>query len=151
MLNTEEAARKFYTTNPETFDNKSPYFRWTKEWEKTELENILKQTLKTQSQAGFVKPKFEKPEDFGSLKRIKVTRRGVSGKAMFVDIITDKGTFTVSKELPIRRTFQKNNISLPSANVVFDIEIQSRTKTLKMSSQLQKSLLMAVDSAMEWE
>lgn len=138
VLNTEEAARKFYTTNPETFDNKSPYFRWTKEWEKTELENILKQTLKTQSQAGFVKPKFEKPEDFGSLKEIKVTRRGVSGKAMFVDIITDKGTFTVSKELPIRRTFQKNNISLPSANVVFDIEITEPDKDSKNEQPVTK-------------
>lgn len=118
---------------------------------KTELENILKQTLKTQSQAGFVKPKFEKPEDFGSLKEIKVTRRGVSGKAMFVDIITDKGTFTVSKELPIRRTFQKTISRFRQQTLFLILKLQSRTKTLKMSSQLQKSLPMAVDSAMEWE
>ena len=122
VLNSEDSARKFYTTQPDTFDNESPYFRWTKEWEKTELENILKKTLKTQSAAGFVKPKFEKNEDFGSLQDIKVTKRGVSGKVMFVDIVTDKSTYTVSKELPIRRTFQKDNISLPSANVVFDIK-----------------------------
>lgn len=121
VLSSEDEARKFYTSEPETFDNASPYFRWTKEWDQKELEDVLKKTLKTQSRTGFVKPKFEKTEDFGKLKDIKVTKRGLSGKAMSVDIVTDKGTFTVQKELPIRRTFQKNNISLPSANVVFDI------------------------------
>lgn len=129
VLTSESAAREFYTTTPETFDNKSPYFRWTKEWEKSELENVLKKTLITQSKAGFVKPKLTRPEDFGSLKDIKVTRRGVSGKAMFIDIVTSKGTYTVSKELPIRRTFQKDGISLPSANVIFDIEKATESKT----------------------
>lgn len=57
---------------------------------------------------------------------------------MFVDIITDKGTFTVSKELPIRRTFQKNNISLPSANVVFDIEITEPDKDSKNEQPVTK-------------
>lgn len=137
-LNSEAAARKFYTTVPDTFDNASPYFRWTKEWEQTELENVLKKTLKTQSSTGFVKPKLEKAEDFGKLKDIKVTKRGLSGKAMSVDIVTDKGTFTVQKELPIRRTFQKNNISLPSANVVFDFETQKPDKNIKNSKPVKK-------------
>ena len=122
VLDNEEAARKFYTSTPDTFDNASPYFRWTKEWDSAELENVLKKTLKTQSSAGFVYPKFDNPENFGKIKEINVSRRGVSGKAMCVDIVTDKGTFTVQKELPIRRTFQKSNVSLPSANVIFDIE-----------------------------
>lgn len=121
-LNTEAAARKFYTSVPETFDNASPYFRWTKEWEKSELEKVLKKTLKAQSSTGFVQPALKNEEDFGSLKSIKVSRRGVSGKAMCVDIVTDKGTFYVQKELQIRRVFQKDNISLPSANVIFDME-----------------------------
>lgn len=138
VLNTESAARKFYTSAPETFDSGSPYFRWTKEWEKTELEDVLKKTLKAQSQAGFVKPKFENPDDFGSLKDIKVTRRGVSGKAMFIDIVTDKGTFTLSKELPIRRAFQKNNISLPSANVIFDFETVKPDKKDKTAKEYTK-------------
>lgn len=138
ILNNESAARKFYSSSPETFDSGSPYFRWTKEWEKTELENVLKKTLLAQSKAGFVKPKFEKPEDFGSLKDIKVTKRGVSGKAMFIDIITDKGTFTLSKELPIRRAFQKNNISLPSANVVFDFETVKPDKKDKSAKEYTK-------------
>lgn len=121
-LYTEAEARKFYTTVPKTFDNASPYFRWTKEWEKSELEKILKKTLKAQSSTGFVQPVLKNEEDFGSLKSIKVSRRGVSGKAMCVDIVTDKGKFFVQKELQIRRVFQKDNISLPSANVIFDME-----------------------------
>lgn len=121
-LYTEAEARKFYTSVPKTFDNASPYFRWTKEWEKSELEKILKKTLKAQSSTGFVQPVLKNEEDFGSLKSIKVSRRGVSGKAMCVDIVTDKGKFFVQKELQIRRVFQKDNISLPSANVIFDME-----------------------------
>lgn len=121
-LHTEAEARKFYTSVPKTFDNASPYFRWTKEWEKSELEKVLKKTLKAQSSTGFVQPVLKNEEDFGSLKSIKVSRRGVSGKAMCVDIVTDKGTFFVQKELQIRRVFQKDNISLPSANVIFDME-----------------------------
>lgn len=121
-LNTEEAVRIFYTSVPETFDNKSPYFRWTKEWEQKELEDVLKKTLKAQSSSGFVKPKLDKAEDFGALKDIKVIKRGVSGKAMSVNIVTDKNIFNVQKELQIRRVFQKNNISLPSANFVVDFQ-----------------------------
>ena len=138
VLDNEKAAREFYTTEPKTFDNASPYFRWTKEWEKTELENVLKKTLKTQSAAGFVYPKLTNPDNFGSIKDIKVSRRGVSGKAMCVDIYTDKGKFTVQKELPIRRTFQKNNISLPSANVIFDIETVKPDKSDKHAKPVIK-------------
>lgn len=120
ILDNEDAAKKFYTSTPEGFDNASPYFRWTKEWEQTELENILKKTLRAQSSAGFVNPKLINEEDFGTLKEIKVSKRGVSGKAMCVEIVTDKRTYYLQKELPIRRTFQKSNISLPSANVIFE-------------------------------
>ena len=121
-LNSEQDAKDFYTSTPESFDNDSPYFRWTKEWEITELENVLKKTLKSQSSTGFVKPKLNNPQDFGKLKEIKVLERGVSGKAMSVNIVTDKGIFNVQKELQIRRVFQKDNIGLPSANVIFEIK-----------------------------
>jgi len=122
ILDNEKSAREFYLSEPQTFDNDSKYFRWTKEWDRKELEENLKKTLIAQSYAGYVQPKLENFEDFGTLKNIKVSKRGVSGKAMCVEIITDKKTFYLQKELPIRRAFQKNNISLPSANVVFDIE-----------------------------
>lgn len=137
VLTSESDVKKFYTSTPETFDNASPYFRWTKEWKVKELEDVLKKTLKSQSSTGFVKPKFEKAEDFGNLKDIKVLKRGVSGKAMSVNIVTDKGVFNVQKELQIRRVFQKNNIGLPSANVVFEIK-EEKPATDKTAKPVKK-------------
>lgn len=127
-LNTEEAARKFYLSKPDSYDVKSPYYRWQKVWGDDteggngiqELQTVLSKTLPSMSKSGFVSPKVEVGEDIGNLIAIKVPVRGDSGKAMTVDIVTDKNTYHIQKELVIRRTFQKNNISLPSANVVFD-------------------------------
>lgn len=119
-LETEEAARKFYMTRPDSYDINSPYYRWQKEFERTELENVLRKTLVSQSKTGFVYPNFSENQDLGELKELKVLRRGVSGKIMEMEIITTKGTWKVSKELVVRRIFQKNGVALPSANVVFD-------------------------------
>ena len=47
-------------------------------------------------------------------------KRGISGKIMELEIMTTKGCYRISKELVIRRVFQKDGISLPSANVVFE-------------------------------
>lgn len=119
-LKTEEDVRNFYTTKPDSYDIRSPYYRWKKEWSNEELNQVLARTLVEQSKTGFVIPKLEKSEDFGKLLDIKPIKRGDSGKLMIVEITTDKGIFTTQKELVIRRLFQKDNISLPSANVVFD-------------------------------
>ena len=121
-LTKEEDAAKFYKSEPSTFDNKSSYFRWTKEWTQEELSNSLKQNLKKQSTTGFVTPALTKEEDFGIVQDIQVTKRGVSGKIVSMNIITDKGVFTVQKELVIRRSFCKDGKALPSANVVFEFQ-----------------------------
>lgn len=118
-LDTEEAAFKFYSTKPLSYDIHSPLYRWTRKWTKKELENVLKTNLVTQSKTGFVVPQLSKPQDFGELKDIRVTQRGVSGKIVFMEIETDKTIYTVSKELVIRRLFTKDGKALPSANVVF--------------------------------
>ncbi|MGN0018073.1 MAG: SpoIID/LytB domain-containing protein [Candidatus Gastranaerophilaceae bacterium] len=131
-LKTEEDVKKFYTTKPESYDIRSPYYRWQKEWSIEELNQVLARTLVEQSKTGFVNPKLEKTENFGKLLDIKPIRRGDSGKLMIVDIITDKGIFTAQKELVIRRLFQKNNISLPSANVVFDFVKDEDTNSIKI-------------------
>ncbi|MGN1153407.1 MAG: SpoIID/LytB domain-containing protein, partial [Candidatus Gastranaerophilaceae bacterium] len=39
-LNREDAAYKFYSTTPESYDMKSRYYRWTKEWDREELEQV---------------------------------------------------------------------------------------------------------------
>ena len=121
-LDNEEDAYKFYSTKPLSYDIHSPLYRWTRFWTKEELQNILKNTLVVQSKTGFVIPKLEKSADFGELKDIRVTQRGVSGKVVFMEIETDKSIYTVGKELVIRRLFTKDGKALPSANVVFRCE-----------------------------
>ena len=120
-LDTEEKAREFYTKKVPSFDIESPYYRWQKHWAIGELENILKSTLIAQSKTGFVTPAYKEGDDFGQIKDIKVMKRGESGKVIQLDIMTTKGSYRISKELVIRRVFQKDGISLPSANVVFDM------------------------------
>lgn len=119
-LDTEEAAKAFYTTTPATFDNDSRYFRWERSWKADELENVLKKTLVEQSTTGFVKPKLTKDNvcDFGKIKDIVAAKRGESGKIAVLTIITDKGNFNLEKELVIRRTFKKDGKAIPSGNFV---------------------------------
>lgn len=119
-LNREEEARIFYMSCPDSYDMKSPYYRWQKEFTREELEGVLAKTLIDQSKAGFVKPEFKQGEKLGELKELKVNKRGVSGKIMELEIVFENQTYHVSKELVIRRLIQKNGISLPSANAVFE-------------------------------
>jgi len=125
ILNEEEKAKAFYTQKIPSFDIESPYYRWQKEWTVEELEETLKKTLVSQSKTGFVTPTFSEGDTLGTIKDIQVMKRGSSGKAIELDIMTSKGCYRVSKELVIRRVFQKNGISLPSANIVFDKKINS--------------------------
>lgn len=122
-LNDEEDAYKFYSSRPISYDMFSPLYRWTRKWAKEELEKVLKSTLIVQSKTGFVKPALTSADEFGELKDIKVTKRGESGKIISMEIVTDKNTFVVEKELVIRRLFTKDGKALPSANVVFKYEV----------------------------
>ncbi len=133
-LKTEEDVRIFYTTKPDSYDIRSPYYRWQKNWTKEELEGVLARTLKEQSKTGFVYPKFESSDDTLKLIDIRPKRRGDSGKLIDVEIVTDKGAYTVQKELVIRRIFQKNNISLPSANVVFEFIVDENNEILEINA-----------------
>lgn len=119
-LDKEEEAKIFYMSCPDSYDMKSPYYRWKKEWEAKELHDTLQKTLPAQAATGFVKPMLKKGETLGEIKELKVKRRGVSGKVMELEIVTDKETYHCFKEIVIRRLLQKNGISLPSANVVFE-------------------------------
>lgn len=119
-LNREEEARIFYMSYPDSYDMKSPYYRWQREFERTELEKTLSQNLIAQSKTGFVHPEFKQGDVLGELKEIKVHKRGVSGKIIELEIISDKGSWHVQKELVIRRLLTKEGKALPSANVVFE-------------------------------
>ena len=85
----------------------------------------MKKTLVAQSKTGFISPIFKEGDDLGHINDIKVMRRGESGKVIELDLMTTKGCYRISKELVIRRVFQKDGISLPSANVVFEKELDS--------------------------
>jgi len=124
-LSEEEKAKEFYSSKVPSFDIDSPYYRWQKEWAVGELENILKKTLVAQSKTGFVNPAFREGDTLGKIKDIKVMKRGESGKVMELDIMTSKTCYRVSKELVIRRVFQKDGISLPSANVIFEKKLDN--------------------------
>lgn len=116
----EKAVRDYYSKKPESFDIKSPRYRWKVEWTREELENVLNKTLIEQSRAGLVEPKYTGEEKLIGLKDIKVTKRGTSGKALEIEIYFKNGTFKVKKELGIRRTLKKNNIMLSSGNFFID-------------------------------
>lgn len=118
-LENEEDALKFYSTTPDSFDLKSPYYRWTREWTADELKANLEMTLPAQSLTGFVTPEFIKGEKLGEIENIVVKQRGKSGKIIELVIYTNKKHIHLFKELVIRRAFTKDGKALPSANVVF--------------------------------
>ena len=137
-LNSEEKMREFYSSTPDTFDNKSPYFRWKTEWTLEELNKILNKTLKTFKDSGFIKTKY--PVDYsctdfvGNIKSILINKRGESGKIVAMTVVTDKNEFTVYKELIIRKVFLYNNKILPSANAFFDFSKDEITKKDKLTA-----------------
>lgn len=124
-LEEEDKAREFYMNKIPSFDIESPYYRWKKSWAVGELENVLKTTLVAQSKTGFVHPAFKAGDELGKIKDIKVMRRGSSGKVIEIEIMTSKGCYRVAKELVIRRVFQKDGISLPSANIVVEKKVDN--------------------------
>ncbi len=124
-IDTDEKAKAFYEAKIPSYDVESPYYRWTREWTPKELEETLKFTLPDQAKTGFVFPHLKKGDDIGIIKDIKVMKRGQSGKIMELEILTSKNCYIVSKELVIRRVFQKNGVALPSANAVFEKKLDS--------------------------
>lgn len=124
-LEDENDAKKFYESKVPSFDIESPYYRWRKQWAVGELENVLKSTMIAQSKTGFIHPAFKQGDDLGKIKDIKVMKRGASGKAVEVELMTTKGCYRIAKELVIRRVFQKDGVSLPSANIVFEKKLDN--------------------------
>ena len=124
-LEDENDAKEFYENKVPSFDIESPYYRWRKQWAVGELENVLKSTMIAQSKTGFIHPAFKQGDDLGKIKDIKVMKRGASGKAVEVELMTTKGCYRIAKELVIRRVFQKDGVSLPSANIVFEKKLDN--------------------------
>ncbi|MBX2861573.1 MAG: SpoIID/LytB domain-containing protein [Vampirovibrio sp.] len=123
-LSTESAARKFWTSKSvKSYDVLSNRYRWQKRWSVWTLSSTLNKTLvklsKEKNTKDFVIPAFKPGQSVGRVKRIEVTKRGVSGKIMEMRIQGTGGTWTVKKEFVIRKALTHGNRMLPSANVVF--------------------------------
>jgi len=133
-LNKEEDAFEFYKTKPKSFDIKSPYYRWQREWTVDELQTEIQNHIAAQSDAGFVHPKVAKGEVIRRITAINVLERGESGKIMKLQIETETETYTVEKELVIRRLFTVKGKALPSANLVFEPEYDEDNKLSKITA-----------------
>ena len=133
-LNKEEDAFEFYKTKPKSFDIKSPYYRWQREWTADELQTEIQNHIAAQSDAGFVHPKVAKGEVIRRITAINVLERGESGKIMKLQIETETETYTVEKELVIRRLFTVKGKALPSANLVFEQEYDEDNKLSKITA-----------------
>ena len=121
-LDNDFDAAMFYKSRPDSYDIKSPYFRWERVWTKDELQKILQANLAAQSATGFVHPEFNKNDKLAEIVKIDVKKRGESGKIIELEIVTKNQNYMVYKELVIRRLFTNNGKALPSANVVFDYQ-----------------------------
>ena len=111
-ITTEEEASAWILSNPEAycftedqrllekilpdFDRETKaFFRWTVEYSRSELEEILRE------RSGF---------DFGSLQEIVPLRRGLSGRISQLRIVGSKRTLVVGKELEIRRWLSRSHL-----------------------------------------
>lgn len=133
-LNNEEAVTEFYKSRPDSYDIKSPYFRWEKTWTKDDLQKVLQNNLPSQSATGFVHPVFKKGDNLGEILKIDVKKRGESGKIIELEIVTKNQNYTVFKELVIRRLFTNQGKALPSANVVFEHEFDNDGNLLSLKA-----------------
>ena len=115
-LRTEEEVKAFYSSKEGGIDTNSPKYRWSIEFNRSELENTLNTALVQQSNAGLVSPKFTTTDKVEGLKELKPLKRTQSGKITELLIIAKNGEWRVRKELGIRRVLKKNGALLPSAN-----------------------------------
>ncbi len=130
----EEDAIRFYKSKPDSYDIKSPYFRWERTWSKDELQNVIKTNLVSQSLTGFVHPVFNSGDKLDDIVKLDVVRRGESGKIIEMDIITKSQRYRVLKELVIRRLLTNKGKALPSANVVFEHNYDDNGNLLSISA-----------------
>lgn len=112
----DEILREYFLSTPCAFDSESKFFRWTREFTIDELNKMVGENVKK-----YFDPKFiigDLTNGVGNINKITVLSRGVSGKAMEIQIDTDITSITVRKELFIRRVLATNGKILPSANFV---------------------------------
>lgn len=135
-LKDESDVVDFYSRKDNGLDTNSPKFRWSVEFTREELENVLRNSLEAQSKAGLVTPKYDGDIPLEGLKEIKALKRTQSGKITELQIKAKSGDYVVKKELGIRRVIKKNGAMLPSAN--FYIETKGKESLKKNEEPLEE-------------
>ncbi|MFQ6112961.1 MAG: SpoIID/LytB domain-containing protein, partial [bacterium] len=80
---------------PRPLNYSKKYFRWRVEYERKELEEIIRDKT---------------GEDFGLLIDLIPIKRGVSGRLVELEIVGTKKRFIISKELAIRQALSRNTL-----------------------------------------
>jgi SpoIID/LytB domain protein len=123
-IGTEEEASAWILSNPEAYCNTKDggllekilpdfdretktFFRWTIEYSREELEEILRE------KSGF---------DFGTLQEIVPLRRGPSGRISRLKIVGSKRSMVVGKELEIRRWLSRSHLYSSAFFVMVEAE-----------------------------
>jgi len=116
-FSSEEQVRKFLERSPEeAYDYHSPFFRWSVEMTREELEASLEKHLprRHEHQPSYVLTRQgdawvsrEIPEDpIGELKDLRVAQRGKGGNMMTLDLEGSRGSYRLVKEYHIRHTLR---------------------------------------------
>lgn len=120
-LRTQEDVKEFYMNTPKgLYDCKSPLFRWTRDWSRDELEEVLAKNLVKPANSAYVTPEDKDVKTPKGLQDIVVKKHGISGKIIEMEIVFKNNKYKVTRELVIRRIFTKDGKALPSANVYFE-------------------------------
>lgn len=133
-LSVEQDALSYYKSMPESFDVKSPYYRWQRTWTRDELQKAVQMNMPAQAATGFVSPVFKKGEVLSEIVRLDVKKRGDSGKIIELDIVTKNKTYKVMKELVIRRLLTNQGNALPSANVAFEHKFDGNGRLVSVTA-----------------
>ncbi|MCH5215655.1 MAG: SpoIID/LytB domain-containing protein [Muribaculaceae bacterium] len=111
-LTIEENAKKWILSSPEAFCNTTDaevlsqvlnnydqettdFYRWTVEYTQDELKELIR------SRSGI---------DYGKIKSLKSIQRGTSGRIVRLEIVGEKRTMIIGKELEIRRTLSPSHL-----------------------------------------
>ncbi len=126
-LRKEDQAQRFWrAANVPSYDVQSTHYRWQRRFTRQELEALLERTLPALSKdkltAPFVQPAFISSQKLGEILSLKVKERGISGKAMAIEVESTTGKWVVEKEFVIRKALAQGGKMLPSANIVIQPE-----------------------------
>ena len=113
-------------TKPETCDAWSTQFRWSVNLSADALEShmhhvVTEEMMNDPQSAPFIVPPSS--NKFGHIKEFSISKRGVSGTGMSLQIQTSTGTWQINKELVIRNAFKNPDVALKrlkSAKIFFE-------------------------------